>query len=305
MPKYTQDRRPIRVDTPLGKDVLLLTGFSVSEAISQPFTFHLDMLAEGNPAVPFDKMLGQGVTIKLELPERKQRYFNGIISRFSQGEQVVGQNPNEYFTAYWAEIVPQFWLLTRRAQSRIFQHMKVPDILKQVLEGLDVDYRLQGTFHPRDYCVQYRETDFNFASRVMEEEGILYFFEHSNGSHKLVLTDTSSFNSVPESPNAIYETVASGVREEDRVHEWIKMQELRSGKHTLWDHCFELPHKHLDAEKTIQDSVTSGTVTHKLKVGGNEKLEIYDYPGEYAQRFDGVDKGGGEQPCRCAKDLRG
>lgn len=301
MPKYTQDNRPIRVDTPLGKDVLLLAGFSGAEAISQLFSFQLEMLAEGNRVVAFDKMLGQKVTISLELPEGKQRYFNGIVSRFSQGEQVVGQNPNEYFTAYRAEIVPQFWLLTRRAQSRIFQHLSVPDILKQVLEGIDADYRLQGTFHPRDYCVQYRETDFNFASRMMEEEGIFYFFEHSNGSHKLVVTDATTYNSVPEFSNAIYETVASGVREEDRVHEWIKMQELRSGKYTLWDHCFELPHKHLDAEKTIQDSVASGTVTHKLKVGGNEQLEIYDYPGEYAQRFDGIDKGGGEQASEIQK----
>jgi type VI secretion system secreted protein VgrG len=301
MPKYTQDNRPMRVDTPLGKDVLLLVGFSGIEVMSQLFSFQLDLLAEGNPAIAFDKLLGQSVTVTLELPEKKKRFFNGIVSRFSQGEQVIGQNPNEFFTLYRAEIVPQFWLLSRRAQSRIFQHVNVPDILKKVLEGLNVDYRLQGTFQPRDYCVQYRETDFNFASRVMEEEGIFYFFEHSNGTHRLVVTDAPSFNPVPEFSTVIYETVASGTRKEDRIHQWTKMQELRSGKYTLWDHCFELPHKHLEADKTIQDSVVSGTVTHKLKVGGNDKLEIYDFPGEYAQRFDGIDKGGGEQPAEVQK----
>jgi type VI secretion system secreted protein VgrG len=301
MGKYTQDNRPMKVDTPLGKDVLLLVGFSGMEAISQLFNFDLELLAEGNPVIPFDKVLGQKLTVTLELPEKKRRFFSGIVSRFSQGEQIIGQNPNQFFTVYRAEIVPQFWLLTRRAQSRIFQHMNVPDILKKVLDGFDVDYRLQGTFQPRDYCVQYRETDFNFASRMMEDEGIFYFFEHSNGSHKMVVTNTISFNAVPEFPNAIYETIAGGTRKEDRVHEWTKMQELRSGKCTLWDHCFELPHKHLEARKSIQDSVASGTVTHKLKVGGNDKLEIYDYPGEYAQRFDGVDKGGGEQPAEVQK----
>ena len=95
-----------------------------------------------------------------------------------------------FFTRYQAEIVPQLWLLTRKAQSRIFQQIAVPDILKQVLTGLSVAYQLQGTYKPRDYCVQYRETDFNFASRLMEEEGIYYFFTHADGSHQMVVADT-------------------------------------------------------------------------------------------------------------------
>ncbi|MEX2118232.1 MAG: type VI secretion system tip protein TssI/VgrG, partial [Pirellulales bacterium] len=86
-----------------------------------------------------------------------------------------------------------------------------------------------------------------------------------------------------------------------RVFHWEKVQELRSGKYTLWDHSFELPDQHLEAENTIQDSVSVGQVSHKLKVGGNDQLEIYDYPGEYAQRFDGVDRGGGEQPSEVEK----
>src|SRR5204863_413138 len=71
--------------------------------------------------------------------------------------------------------------------------------------------------------------------------------------------------------------------------------------HTLWDHCFELPHKHLEAEQTIVDSVAVGKATHKLKFGENGKLEIFDWPGEYAQRFDGVDKGGGDRPADLQK----
>src|SRR5262249_11706619 len=90
-------------------------------------------------------------------------------------------------------------------------------------------------------------------------------------------------------------------RPEDRVHEWSKMQELRSGKYTLWDYCFEKPDSHLDAQAEIQATVEAGTVTHKFKVAGNDQLEIYDYPGEYAQRFDGIDKGGGEKPADVQK----
>jgi type VI secretion system secreted protein VgrG len=294
MARYTQDNRPLQVATPLGKDKLLLEGLTGTEGLSQLFTFHLEMLAEKPTEVAFDKLLGQSVTVTLLLAGTSdKRFFNGICNRVSQGEQ------DATFTQYHLEIVPQFWLLTRRAQSRIFQRMSVPDILKKVLDGFDVAYELQGTFEKRDFCAQYRETDFNFASRLMEEEGIYYFFKHADGSHKMVVANTPQSHT--DLGNIIYEEIEGGNRPDDRIFSWTKVQELRSGKYTLWDHCFELPHKHLDADKTIQESVSAGKVSHKFKVGGNDKLEIYDFPGGYAQRFDGIDKGGGEQPSELQK----
>jgi type VI secretion system secreted protein VgrG len=288
---YTQDGRPLAIQTPLGKDKLFLIGLSGHEGVSQLFNFHLEVLAENKTDVPFEKLLGQNVTVEIELPNKEKRFFNGICSRANAGERGV------IFTEYTLEIVPQFWLLTRRAQSRIFQHVNVPDILKKVFDGLDVSFELQGTFHPRDYCVQYRETDFNFACRLLEEEGMYYFFKHSSGNHKMVVANTpASHSDLPVASKIIYEAVEGGIRDEDRIYSWVKTQELRSGKYTLWDHCFELPHKHLEASKTIIDSVAVGTVDHKLSVANNQKLELYDFPGEYAQRFDGISGGGGEQP---------
>ncbi len=288
---FTQQNRILRINTPLGKDALLLQGFSGQEAISSLFQFHLDLVAENRQVIAFDQLLGQKVSVALSLPEGA-RYFSGILNRFSQGSR------DFRFTHYRAEMVPQFWLLTRRVQSRIFQHLSVPDILKRVLDGLDVSFEIQGQFEPRDYCVQYRESDFQFASRLMEEEGIYYFFKHAEDGHKLVIANTpQSHLDLSKIP---YEELAGGTRYEERIHRWEKVQDLRSGKYTLWDHCFELPAKHLEAEKTVIDSVSAGTVAHKLKVGGNDKLEIYDYPGAYAQRFDGVDAGGGDS----ASDLQ-
>jgi type VI secretion system secreted protein VgrG len=295
MANFTQETRPMAVTTPLGKDVLLMVGFTGREGISQLFDFQLDLVAENQTDISFDKVLGQKVAIGLKLPGDKERHFSGICSRLSQGHR------DETFTHYRMEVVPQLWLLTRRMQSRIFQHLSVPDILKKVLEGLDVSYEIMGTFHPRDFCVQYRETDFDFASRLMEEEGIYYFFKHTADGHKMVVANTpQSHPDLPEN-KVIYEEAKGGIREEMRIHTWEKTQELRSGKYTLWDHCFELPHKHLEAEKTILDSVPVGAVTHKLKVGNNDKLEIYDYPGAYAQRFDGIDKGGAPKPADLQK----
>jgi type VI secretion system secreted protein VgrG len=289
MAEYIQDNRPIAVTTPLGLNELLLVGFSGHEGISQLFHFQLDLLAENATPVPFDKLLGQRVTIDIALPQGK-RHISGICNRVSQGER------DPVFTAYRLEIVPQLWFLTRRSQSRIFQQLSVPDILKKVLQGIDVEYQIQGTFHLRDYCVQYRETDFNFASRVMEEEGIFYFFTHTAAGHKMVVANTpQSHADLPQGSTIIYEDVQGGVRDEDRIHDWQKSQELRSGKYTLWDHSFELPHKHLEADRAILDSVQVGTVEHKLKLAANGPLELYDFPGEYAQRFDGIDPGGGDR----------
>ena len=132
---------------------------------------------------------------------------------------------------------------------------------EEVLKDVDVTYEIKGTFQPRDYCVQYRESDFAFASRLMEEEGIYYFFKHKDGSHKMVVANTPGSHSdlSPGPSNLIFEAVGGGTREEDRVNAWEKAQELRPSKVTLWDHCFELPHKHLEALSSIPGSVAAAS----------------------------------------------
>jgi len=283
---YTHAERPMRLTTPLGEDALLLAGMQAHEAISELFHFQLEMVAPNQNTVDFSRMLGAPITVEWDTGQGQMRYFNGITSRFSQAERT------ETMTRYTAEVVPRFWLLTRRARSRIFQHKTVPEILDTVLEGLDKRVSLLGTYEPRDYCVQYRETDFQFASRLMEEEGIFYFFEHTDSGHTLVLGDNVQAH--PDMGSVIYEELLGGTREEERVWRWEKTQELRSGKYTLWDHCFELPGKNLEANRTIIESVEAGP-SHSFQVGGNDQLEIYDYPGGYAQRFDGVEPGGGDR----------
>ncbi|MHB1561135.1 MAG: type VI secretion system Vgr family protein [Isosphaeraceae bacterium] len=297
MPRYSQANRSISVKTPLGTDVLLLQRVSGVEAVSRLFRFELEMLAESTATVKFDEILGKSVTTTLVSPaDGTKRYINGIVSRFTQAGRSHSGQGGGTLTHYRAEVVPHFWTLTRTHQCRIFQQLAVPDILKQVLKSFPVTYQLQGNYLKRDYCVQYRETDFAFASRLMEEEGIFYFFTHADGSHQMVVADTpQSFADVPGPSSLIYETIEGGSRTEDRIHRWEKSQMLRSGKFRLWDSCFELPGKNLEATKPTLDTVQVGTVSHKLKVGGNDQFEIYDYPGTYAQRFDGVDPGGGDR----------
>ena len=288
------------VSTPLGPDKLLLVGFEGTEQISGLFSFRLDLLATNanSKDIKFDKLLGQelAVTMVIDNPdpqssEVKVRHFRGICRRFEQG------NRDTDFTTYRAEIVPQFWLTTRTAQSRIFQQISVPDILKKVLTGLKVDYSgLQGTFEKREYCVQYRETDFNFVCRLMEEEGIFYFFKHTKDAHELVIANSASAHpNVPGITKVQWEVEEGQDLERRHIYEWVKRQEVRSGKFAMWDHSFQRPDDNFESKKNTLGSVAVGKVTHKLEVGGNEKFEIYDYPGEFAQRFDGISKSGGDQ----------
>lgn len=298
MGKYTQDNRLISVTTPLGKDVLLLEGFSGTEAISRPFRFDLTMLAESKTAVTWDKLLGRAVTITVVLPDNAKRYISGICVTLREGQEVVAAQGEQNFIRYRAEIVPAFWLLTRQVRTRIFQQLSVPDILKEVIKGpagLEVTYQIQGDFKPRDFVVQYRESDFAFASRLMEEEGIFYFFTHTSSGHKMVVANTpQAHQDLPTLPNLTFDDISSA-ENEMLVRGWEKKQELTSGKVTLWDYTFEMPDKHLEADQAIKATAKAGTVSHQIKVGGNDQFEIYDFPGGYAGRFDGIAPGGGEQ----------
>jgi len=305
MTKYSQANRMMAVSTPLGTDVLLLQQLSGGESLSGLFHFQLELLAESDTEIAFDQLLGQKITVTLSLPDGSNRYFNGIVNKFSEGHRIHSAQGGGTLTRYRAEMVPQLWILTKKVQSRIFQQMNVPAILKQVLAGVDVAYHLQGTYEPRDYCVQYRESDFDFASRLMEEEGIYYFFDHKQSSHQMVVADTPlSHLDVPGPTTVIFEEVEGGTRQEDRVQGWEKTQEIRSGKYRLWDWCFELPGKNLEAVEPILESVQAGTVSHKFHVDGNDKFEIYDYPGGYAQRFDGISPGGGDRVADIQKIFR-
>jgi type VI secretion system secreted protein VgrG len=294
MATYSQDGRFMAITTPLGKDVMLLDSFSGTEAISELFHFTLGMFAEADSKVVFEQLLGQKVTVTFQ--GDPARYFNGIISRLTQGQRVKGLDDKAMLVRFEAEMVPQLWLLSKNVQSRIFQQKSVPDILKEVLKGLDVSSEIQGDFKPRDYCVQYRESDFDFASRLMEEEGIYYFFKHTSSGHQLVLANTPQSHPAVAGQSPIkYEEIYGAAREDERINNWVKSQEIRTAKQTLRDHCFELPDDNLEAAEPITDSVQAGTVTHKFKVGANGSLENYDFPGRYAQRFDGVDPGGSPQ----------
>jgi type VI secretion system secreted protein VgrG len=271
---FAQDSRLISLTTPLGDGVLLLAGFSGTEAISRLFNFHLDLLTDQGP-INFADIIGKSVTLSIAQADDTPRYFNGLVSRFAASGAQDG------FTRYQMEVVPWTWMLTRYADCTIFHNKAVGDILQEVFDNRGFnDYKisLSGSYSPIEYCVQYRETDFNFISRLMEQNGIFYFFQHEDGKHTMVIADSPSIHETcPGQDSASYNPVSGGLEAEDCVTAWDIEQVLMSGKYTLTDYNFTTPSTSL--------LVTEPTID---VIGGNSEFELFDYPGDYATRGDGT-----------------
>ena len=268
-----QETRDIKVITPLGDNVLLFRKMSATEQLGRLFEYKLDLLSD-NPAITLSDLLGQAVTVHLKTSNNESRYFNGHVSRFSQAGIV------ENLYTYQVTLKPWLWFLTRTADCRIFQKQTVPDIIKQVFRDggySDFEESLSATYREWDYCVQYRESDFNFVSRLMEQEGIYYFFKHEDGKHTLVIADSiESHESVPNYEEIPYFPYQENLRRErDHIFDWYLTQEVQPGVYALNDFDFEKPKADLNAKlKQPYDHAV-------------DTFEVYDYPGEYVEKSDG------------------
>lgn len=264
---YVQAGRHIAIETPLGENALLLKALTGVESISRLFHFELDLYSE-DAGIVFEDIVGQNVTLTLLEADGGERYWNGQVSRFAQSSR------DGSLTSYHATVVPWLWFLTRTADCRIFQKKKVPQIIEQVFDDLgfsDFEFRLYGDFVERDYCVQYRETDFNFVSRLMEEEGICYFFDHARGKHTLVLTnEPDGHRDCPGQAQVRFLSARGGSRAEYTVSDFRPEHEFQPESCSMADYNFE----------------TAGTGLG-VSVPGREKYDVYDFPGEYLARSEG------------------
>jgi type VI secretion system secreted protein VgrG len=263
----------MRATTPLGGQVLLLDRLTVTEGISRPFEMTLDFLSEEQSIAAKD-VLKKPFGVTVDLPSGSKRYFHGLCNRFSQGSRDA-----EGLIAYRAEVVPWLWFLSLSSNCRIFQNKSVPDIVKAVFGDYGFTgfkLNLTGSYSPREYCVQYRESDFDFVSRLLEEEGIFYFFEHAASDHKLVLADAPSAFAAGPSPKLSAASSKAG----EFGGEYIVALELENqyftGKVSLNDYNMETPSTSL----LTQMSTTVGGLQ-------NTAFAFYDYPGKFAKKADG------------------
>ncbi len=273
----TQANRLIKISVSgLDEDELLLRSFSGHEGISRLYHYELVMYSL-KPDIDFDQVIGQPATLTITLDDQNStpRSIHGILSAFCQGPAHWVTLPDTEklgFAEYRATLVPALWMLTRQSDCRIFQNLAVPDIIREIVNkysGIQLDdSQLRGHHPQREYCVQYRETDFNFISRLMEEEGICYFFADDDRQQKVVLAD--NLTAFPPCP--VISTLS--YTEKNQINEWNLMREIRPDLYTLQDYNFEQP----------ATSLLSNTPPPKA----GPTLEIYDYPGEYSTKDEGA-----------------
>ncbi|MBQ5965085.1 type VI secretion system tip protein TssI/VgrG [Massilia sp. ZL223] len=270
-----QLNREARVSSALPDDVLLFAGMSGEEGLGRLSAFTVHLLSSDG-AVRVADVLGKPMTVTLATDEEGGlRYFNGIVTRFRstgwQGE----------FASYEATLHPWLWLLTRSADCRIFQDLAVPDIVKQVCQAYGGVVSLSasalgGEYPPLAYCVQYRETDFDFVCRLLEGAGIYFYFTHEADKHTMVLADSYAAHlSIPGYGGLKFgHAVRAGAWSEESVSSWTVGGEIASSKVVLNDFDFE----------KASNCLSGGLLASANVAAGFEQApyEVFDYPGNYS-----------------------
>jgi type VI secretion system secreted protein VgrG len=263
---FTQSGRPFTVTTPLGADKLLLERFTGEEAVSAPFHFTLDMVSKQNN-IAADSLVRQPISINMELSDGGSRVIHGRVSRFVQLGSADG------LTSYRADMVSWNWFLSLSSDCRIFQHLSAVEIIKKIFdENGFTDYKVScvKSYPKREYCVQYRESHLDFVSRLMEEEGIFYFFEHAGSKHTLVLADAASAVKASVTAKAKMASAGKDKATDDALDRVELETSARTGKVVLADYNFATPSTQLRATAS-----------------GKHKEEVYDYPGNFLVRDEG------------------
>lgn len=267
MASYTQTNRLLSFTSPLGPNKLLAMGFSGSEEISELFDFSVDLLAEPETVVDPTALVGKRVTLELQITDTgTKRYFNGIVA------SLEATGGDTFFNAYRVRMVPTLWLLSLNKQTRVFQDKTILEIVQAVLAPYSIVHTTdtQGSYTSLEYCTQYRETDLEFVSRLLQQHGIFYYFTHTASDHVMVLSDTVSHLS----ECAVASQFRYGVTVEEQlsfyepiIYEFASRSTLVPGEHTRWDYRF-MPYALSHASpQTAKCSTPMGENSH----------EVYDY----------------------------
>jgi type VI secretion system secreted protein VgrG len=271
--KLTQDTRLCELTTPLGKDVLVLVRLEATEGLSELFQYSIDCLSE-TADIDFDQAIGQQCSLKIKMYD-KEREFSGILT-----EALWLGAQGDYFS-YRIVLRPWLWLLSHTSDCRIFEKKSVPEIIKDVFSELGVtdhSFELTEPWYPKlEYCVQYRETHFNFVCRLMEQHGIYYFFKHEDGKHTLTLVDSrSSLKPVKDLGTIPFlHQFVSERSDQQFIHNWVSGRTFRTGKIELNDYNYLQSNAQMTGD-------AKGSERYK-----HSSMEFYDYPGGYEDQSIG------------------
>ncbi|WP_306535419.1 type VI secretion system Vgr family protein [Geobacter sp.] len=250
-------------------DVAVLN-FKASEEISALFQVDLTLASETELTFAEVKLKEAVLTIKghQEILDQPDRYFHGVIRKLRHS----GSNGVHHF--YRAQVVPYLWLLSVRTNCRIFQHTTIEEIVSTILKehsiaGDRFEFRLEREKIPRKFCTQFEENDLHFISRLLEEEGIFYFFEHSEDKHVLVFCDTPAYYQEIRGNSAVTFNTNDGLAaENESVFAFYRSERVRSGKFTHRNYNFKTPTLDISTENEGEEETA---------------LEVYEYPGPYGE----------------------
>lgn len=278
----TQANREVDVTTSLGADVLLFDGMSGTEQLGRLSEYRVQLLSTRSD-IRIADVLGKPMGVHLDLPNGGKRHFGGVVTRFAS----CGWKGS--LCRYEAVVHPWLWLLTRSSNCRIFQDKSVVDIVKAVcgdpayggVVELDAG-SLSGTYDPLPYCVQYRETDFQFVCRLLETAGIYFFFSHEETKHTMVLADSYGAHTTIAGYSTVDYSGEAGRRivDQEAVYGWESAGTIQPSSYALND---------FDFEKTA--SSNSGGLRVKSTIAAafsQQAYEMYDYPGGYVAAGDGT-----------------
>jgi type VI secretion system secreted protein VgrG len=227
MDAYSQERRLLQIDTVLGKDHVLLVSVQGEERISSLFSFDLELASTDHVIQP-DDILGTAATILIRENTGAYATVNGIISRFGiSGPRAHG------FCVYRVSLVPSLWFLTRTSDCRIFQNKNVREIVDEILIDYNIkhkDWKLGSEHDKHEYCVQYRETAYDFICRLLEEEGIFFYFRHNTQNNTVVFCDNNHGLAKCADPNI---PVSPHPNEPGSIWQWEKTYRFRSAQWAL------------------------------------------------------------------------
>ncbi|MEX3637374.1 type VI secretion system tip protein TssI/VgrG [Paraburkholderia sp. BR14320] len=251
------------VSTPFGADVLLLDGFGGHEAISELFSFDLRMRST-NKALDSDEIVGKNLTVTLKDQSGVARYFNGIVTRFAH----AGADAQHGF--YSAELAPRLWLLTLGRDRVIWQNQSALDIIKSVLGTFGVTFedrtKSSSAYGVREYCVQYDESAFHFISRLMEEEGVFYFFTFADGAHTMVLADDPSAHDATPAGDLYFAADANTASSAKRLDSFAMARGVIPGEHIVSDYDYTKPSTMISSSKGSSSLPTGARYTFPGRV---------------------------------------
>lgn len=241
------------------------------ESLSTVFDFEVELLSE-NASIEASELLGQSFSLEIKVDELQTRYLNGDVISFSYiGQELGGRR----LARYRAQVRPWLWYLSRNRDCKIYQNMTVVDILDEVLgsyPGYSYSKRLSASYSPYEFCVQYEESDLDFVQRLMEQEGIYYYFEHHLDRHELILCDDiSAHDMLPQQPSIpYYPHDANTLVTEQSIHSWMSHQQLQGVEYVVDDYDFKKSSASLRQQRRVPYSIEQAN------------REIYDWQAGYA-----------------------